>query len=208
MSADYLDAGASISSCGNYRYRLWREWRNHPLPAQWDMWTEDDGSPCLDGEGKQLGEPLSCVFVMLNPSTADGEQDDPTIRRCVAFAKRLGFDRLEVVNLFAWRATSPKDMLSIGPDRDPVGYRNKDAFQNAILHRCGMVVCAWGAHGGHLNQDETALGWIEENNVYDRPVVALGLTKDGFPKHPLYLPSDAAPIPYDGRTPVQENADA
>lgn len=198
-SSPYIEAGAKISACGNYRYRLWREWRNHPAPAFWNMWTEDDGSPCVDGAGQQIGEPQSCVFVMLNPSTADGTQDDPTIRRCVSFAKRLGFDRLEVVNLFAWRATSPKDMLTIGPDLDPVGVGNQSAFQGAILHNCGLIVCAWGAHGAHLNQDETAMGWIEANNIDDRPVVALGLTKDGFPRHPLYLPADAAPMPYHGR---------
>lgn len=194
----YIDAGATISACGNYRYRLWREWRLHPLPAQWDMWTEDDGSPSLDGAGQQLGEPLSCVFVMLNPSTADGEQDDPTIRRCVGFAKRLGFDRLDVVNLFAWRATSPKDMLGIGPDRDPVGVDNQRQIQRA-LDSAGLIICAWGTNGGHLSQDETVLGWIESANWKNAPVVSLGVTADGFPKHPLYLPSDAPTAPYTGR---------
>lgn len=198
--ADYLTKGATISACGNYRYRLWREWRLGNS-KHWDMWTEDDGSPALDGSGEQLGEPLSCVFVMLNPSTADGEQDDPTIRRCVGFAKRLGFDRLDVINLFAWRATSPADLLKVGPDSDPCGIANQDAFHRT-LDAAGMVICAWGANGTHLGQNETALGWIadhldiladEGRNV---PLLALGLTKDGHPRHPLYLPADAQPMAF------------
>lgn len=196
--ADYIDSGATISPCGTYRYRLWREWRLHPEPAQWDMWTEDDGSPALDGAGQPIGEPLSCVFVMLNPSTADGEQDDPTIRRCVGFAKRLGFDRLDVVNLFAFRATKPADLLALNHDAEPWGVDNKRQIERA-LDRAGMVVCAWGAHGGHLGQDETVLGWLEEHNHRAAPIVALGLTREGFPRHPLYLPADAKPVPYSGR---------
>ncbi len=196
----YIASGASISPCGRYRYRLWREWRLHPLPAQWDMWTEEDGTPCLDGEGKQIGEPLSCVFVMLNPSTADGEQDDPTIRRCVGFAKSFGFDRLEVVNLFAYRATNPAELLALNHNDDPVGEGNALAFRTAI-YRAGVVVCAWGANGGHLGQDETALGWIDSALEYrDRtvPVMCLGRTLFGHPKHPLYVPRAQPLIPFDG----------
>lgn len=139
-----------------------------------------------------------CVFIMLNPSTADGEQDDPTIRRCVGFARKLGFDRLEVVNLFAWRATAPSDLLAVPPDRDPVGHENQRAVARA-LDDAGLIICAWGAHGGHLDQDETMLGWIEMANHREAPVVALGRTSAGFPRHPLYLPSSAIPQPYNGR---------
>ena len=87
------EAGALLSSCGTYRYRLWRYWH-----------TER--------------EPL--IFIMLNPSTADAMQDDPTIRKCIGFAKRLGFGGIEVVNLFAYRATDPRDLRAngyqVGPD--------------------------------------------------------------------------------------------
>lgn len=193
---EYIGSGAVISACGNYRYRLWREWRLGNS-TQWDMWTEDDGSPALDGAGQQLGEPLSCVFVMLNPSTADADQDDPTIRRCVTFAKAWGYDRLEVVNLFAWRATNPRDVLAMtGSKTDPVGAANREHVRRAI-ERAGMIVCAWGAHGGHIGQDETMLGWIEE---HDGQPHALRVTKDGFPAHPLYLPGDLKPQPYKGRS--------
>lgn len=191
----YLASGAIISPCGNYRYRLWREWRLGNS-RHWDMWTRDDGSPVLDGQGQQLGDPLACVFVMLNPSTADGDQDDPTIRRCVAFAKAWGFDRLEVVNLFAWRSTDPRAVLAMtGGKDDPVGPENRHHV-HAAIERAGLVICAWGARGGHIDQDETMLGWIEEHDGLPH---ALSVTKAGFPGHPLYLPSDAKPRPYRGR---------
>ncbi len=184
---DYVSAGATISACGKYRYRLWREWRLHPKPAHWHMWTDAKGRPVLDGEGEQIGEPKACVFIMLNPSTADGQQDDPTIRRCVGFAKAWGYDRLEVVNLFAYRATSPHDLLALPHDADPVGWQNQHYIGQTLRNLpLGRIICAWGAHGGHLGQDETVLGWLE-----DEPRFALGLTKDGYPRHPLYVPANA-----------------
>lgn len=197
----YLQAGANISPCGKYRYRLWREWRLHPLPAQWDMWTEDDGSPVVDGAGKQIGAPKTCLFVMLNPSTADGDMDDPTIRRCVGFAKAWGYDRMEVVNLFAYRATKPVQLLALNHGDDPVGPLNIDAIRTAMAQQVNRIVCAWGANGSHLGQDETVLGWIEDYADFldERPeIVALGLTAEGHPRHPLYLPADAEPFPYSG----------
>lgn len=184
----YVSAGAKISPCGTYRYHLWREWRLYPEPAQWDMWTDETGRPVLDGAGAQLGEPKACVFIMLNPSTADGEQDDPTIRRCVGFARAWGFDRLDVLNLFAYRATAPSELLALNDVDQPVGVGNSDAFEQVLFrgNPVGRIVCAWGAHGGHLGQDETALGWIGDRKAY-----ALGLTKDGHPRHPLYVPAAA-----------------
>lgn len=192
-SPKYIEMGAEISACGKYRYRLWREWRNHPSPAKWDMWVDDDGSPVVDGDGEQLGEPKRCVFIMLNPSTADGAQDDPTIRRCVGFARQWGHDRLEVLNLFARRSTDPKELLALRYDADPVGYLNQKAFDDVLFpdRLVGLIVCAWGAHGGHLGQDETALGWIGPRDRY-----ALGMTRDGNPRHPLYLPKSSALIPF------------
>ena len=200
----YLSAGATISPCGKYRYRLWREWRLHPEPAQWDMWTEDDGSPIVDGAGQQLGEPKTCLFVMLNPSTADGDMDDPTIRRCVGFAKSWGYDRMEVVNLFAYRATKPIQLLRLNHDDEPWGVENQRHIWAAMDRQVNRIVCAWGANGSHLGQDETVLGWIEDYAEFldERPeIVALGLTAEGHPRHPLYLPADARPFPFSGRAP-------
>ncbi|TZG26476.1 DUF1643 domain-containing protein [Sphingomonas montanisoli] len=195
----YVSQGAVISTCGNYRYHLWREWRGTGTNANWDWLEDDDGSIAKDGAGAPLGEPKSVLFVMLNPSTADGDQDDPTIRRCVAFAKAWGYDRMEVVNLFAWRATDPSAVLRMtGSGPDPVGPDNQRHVRNA-LDRAGVIVCAWGAHGGHIDQDETMLGWIEQ---YGGEPYALRLTKEGFPAHPLYLPRDLRPAPYAGRVPA------
>ncbi len=182
----YIHTWADISPCKKYRYALTREWRGTHKHENWRWLTEDDGSICVDGAGSPLGEPKACVFVMLNPSTADGTKDDPTIRRCVAFAKREKFEKLIVVNLFAFRATKPKIILDMNHDQDPVGVRNQDAFNNAI-NQAGLIICAWGVHGVHLDQDETARGWLGDN----LPHHALGTTKEGFPRHPLYVKSDA-----------------
>lgn len=169
--SDYVAKGAAISRDGKYRYRLWREWRGA-------------GDLHCRVAGDERG---ACVFVMLNPSTADGETDDPTIRRCVNFAKAWKFERLEVLNLFAYRATDPKALLALNHDDDPVGPKNLEAFDFVIRSgSAGTIVCAWGAHGAHIGQDETALGWMG-----DRKRFALGLTKDGHPRHPLYLPANS-----------------
>lgn len=178
----YVDAGATISPCGKYRYRLWREWRGTHDPKNWKWLGANDGA------GEPIGHPKACVFVMLNPSTADGTQDDPTIRRCVGFAKSLKFERLEVVNLFAYRATKPSALLSLNDSDDPVGPGNLDAFESALLD-AGIVICAWGAHGSHLGQDQTAIGWCKPHETF-----ALGVTKEGHPRHPLYMPSAALPV--------------
>lgn len=193
MAVSYIDKGASISACGRYRYRLWREWRLWPEPAKWHMWTDDDGKPIVDGAGAQLGEPKSCIFIMLNPSTADGDEDDPTIRRCVGFARHWGYDRLDVINLFAYRATAPEALLSLNDADDPVGPENRRHFDRVLFdgHPVGLIICAWGAHGCHLGQDETVLGWLGRRERF-----ALGLTKEGHPRHPLYLKRDAQPIAF------------
>jgi len=121
--------------------------------------------------------------VMLNPSTATQEQDDPTIRRCIGFARRWGYVRLEVVNLFAWRATRPKDLpRSWDPEDDR-------AIREAVV-RADRVVAAWGVHGAGPRADEVLamLG----------PCDCLGVTKHGHPRHPLYLRADTAPRRYRG----------
>ena len=147
LSADpskYIAKGARISADGKYRYQLWREWRGTHDPKHW-RWLGG-----VDGVGEPLGEPLSCLFVMLNPSTADGEADDPTIRRCVGFAKRWKFERLEVVNLFAYRATKPSDLFAFqAQGGDPIGWQNSELIGEA-LRDSGLVVCAWGANAAGL----------------------------------------------------------
>jgi len=184
----YINAGARISACGLYRYALWREWRGTHDPKNWQWFGAKDGA------GADLGEPKSCLFVMLNPSTADGEKDDPTIRRCVGFAKAWKFERLEVVNLFAYRATKPRDLLKLQNERgDIIGWQNSEIMDRAARD-AGLIVCAWGANaaafdptGDHV---ETVRGWLR-----DKPMFALGFTQDGHPRHPLYASSDSALVP-------------
>jgi hypothetical protein len=185
--AEYLDSGARLSTDGRYRYLLWREWRGSHDPENWD-WLGD-----ADGAGQPLGEPRPCLFVMLNPSTADAAQDDPTIRRCVSFARAWQFERLEVVNLFAFRSTSPAGLLALSALDDPVGPENLEHVRDAA-ERAGRIVCAWGAYGGFLGQDQTVLGWMG-----DRLKLALGFTKGGHPRHPLYVKKDARAIAMVGR---------
>lgn len=184
-TAKYVSAGADISPDGRYRYRLWREWRGCASHDNW-RWLG-----AKDGGGHELGEPKSCLFVMLNPSTADGETDDPTIRRCVGFAKAWRYDLLEVVNLFAHRATDPREILQMGDAAEPYGPRNQAVIERAAQD-AGVIVCAWGAHGGHLGQDETVRGWLMD---WGAPLMCLGTTKGGFPRHPLYVPSDTKLVP-------------
>lgn len=162
---------AVISECGKYRYRLSRRW-------------SDAGA---------------CMFIMLNPSTADAQQDDATIRRCIRYATDWGYGELIVVNLFAVRATEPKDMLAAD---DPVGPDNMTHVKAAadyvvrgyVGNPPGPVICAWGAPGDHMGQAETVLGWLEAESVVP---MALAMTKDGQPRHPLYLSKDLIPLSLD-----------
>lgn len=150
---------AELSEDGRYRYKLERVW--------------DDA------------EPLA-LFVMLNPSTADAEVDDPTIRRCIGFARRWGYGGVLVGNLYAYRATRPSELDDAD---DPIGRRNEEALYE-LVRRAGLIVAAWGAQparGGYVWRE----GSIANGPLYERVVWALGLTKAGHPKHPLYVPGDA-----------------
>lgn len=185
----YVHKHARISADGKYRYLLEREWRLSQvgiLGARWRMFGEKDGA------GQELGEPKACVFIMLNPSTADADKDDPTIRKCVKFAKAWKYDLLQVVNLFAYRATDPKKLLAVTHAEDPVGHENQKVVER-VVKDAGVVVCAWGAHGSHLGQDQTMLGWIAPRKAY-----CLGTTKDGHPRHPLYVRDDKLLEPFNG----------
>lgn len=136
---------------------------------------------------RRLGSgPRSVAFVLLNPSTADRFHDDPTIRRCVGFARCWGFDRLLVVNLFALRATRPADLKLA---TDPVGAGN----DREILRACReaeLVVLGWGNHGRHMGRSA-----IVRRRLARFSPCCLGVTGLGEPRHPLYLPGDAEPSP-------------
>jgi hypothetical protein len=157
---------AVISDCGKYRYHLARRF--------------------------DAGDRRIATFIMLNPSTADAVIDDPTIRKVMGFARRWGCGELQVVNLFAYRATAPTDLRKAD---DPVGAGNRKWVCRAA-NESGLVVCAWGTHGAYMNQDLAVLGWLTALGV--RPF-ALGLTRDGHPRHPLYVPYSAELVPFEGR---------
>lgn len=154
---DEIQMDAVIDETGQYRYSLFRGW-NRDLPKM--------------------------VFIMLNPSTADHFEDDPTIRRCINFAKRWGFGSFEVVNLFAYRATNPKELLSCN---DPVG-KDNDKYIIEALNRADLAVAAWGTKGTLNNRNKQVLSYLTHFDLY-----CLSLTKEGHPKHPLYIKSDEKP---------------
>jgi hypothetical protein len=124
------------------------------------------------------------LFVGLNPSTADANQDDPTIRRCARFALREGFDWLYIGNLYAYRSTQAK-VLRMMDDLEAVGPDNKKHLQ-WLTQKAEIVVAAWGAHSlcGYAH---TLADWIL--NLPNCRV--LGQNRDGSPKHPLYVRSGA-----------------
>lgn len=122
------------------------------------------------------------MFVMLNPSTADAMADDPTIRRCVGFATRWGCGGVVVVNLFALRSTDPSVLWD---HPDPVGPDNDRVIADQLGdHTGGPVVAAWGAHGLLADRDRTV---TEQIRGLGRDLLCLGVTKQGLPRHPLYV---------------------
>lgn len=122
------------------------------------------------------------MFIGLNPSTATAEKDDPTIRRCVAFARAWGHEALCMTNLFAYRATDPSIMKEAP---DPVGPGN-DATLLRLAHGAGIVIAAWGVHGTYQGRDQAVRRLIPAMHY-------LSLTKAGSPGHPLYLPGNLRP---------------
>jgi hypothetical protein len=145
--------------------------------------------------GQGGGKPAT--FIMLNPSTADAEVDDATIRKCVGFCQHWGCGELRVVNLFAVRTTDPADMKFAD---DPVGPDNHEWLRHAVdvtvnpFDRAmrGPLICAWGVHGAFMGQDEIVLDWIA---MLCEPM-CLGVTRDGQPKHSLYVTYSAKLRPF------------
>ena len=136
----------------------------------------------------------SCVFLLLNPSTATEQNDDPTVRRCWGFAMKWGFSECVILNLFAFRATDPVDMRNA---QDPVGPDN-DAAIRRLVSRAGALVCAWGVFGRHRDRDIEVMRLLETVERSPR-FECLGLTKDGDPRHPLYLRSSSERADFIGR---------
>jgi hypothetical protein len=124
---------------------------------------------------------------MLNPSTADAERDDPTIRRCIGFSQAWGFGSAEIVNLFALRATDP-GVLRV--HADPVGPETDDHILSAAA-RAEVVIAAWGAFGFATSRAEHVLSLLSNKRLH-----CLGRTRSGAPRHPLYLPKGARRRPF------------
>jgi hypothetical protein len=166
-SLDGIESSAQYSDCMAYRYTLQRSWRSH--------------------HNKRL------VFIMLNPSTATEEQNDPTVARCQKRAMSGEYGAFAVLNLFAFRATDPADMKRA---KNPVGgHENTRVLQDVLsCVQQGMsdVICGWGLHGKYLGRNDEVLKWFLH---YDVTPMALKITKDGHPYHPLYVSYDARPIP-------------
>jgi|TARA_Y100000310_G_scaffold92194_1_gene89797 hypothetical protein len=175
--------GATFSDDMKYRYRLWRHW--------------DDGL-------------LALMFLLLNPSTADEFENDPTVTRCMERAKRMGFGGVEICNLYAYRATDPKELY--GPpdaaalalddaainDFDPIGEDNPTEIYAAV-GVSGAVICGWGVHGEKIAPPWPAMvlqGLALQLEGWEKPLLHLGLNDDGSPKHPLYIGYDVPVEPF------------
>lgn len=154
-------SGAIFSPCRQYRYQLWRRW--------------DDSKDML-------------MFLMLNPSTADENDNDPTVERCQRRAVQMGYGGLRVANLFAIRSPYPEVLYKT---EDPVGPDNDQAIIESAKES-GMVICAWGTDGDYLDRGKKVLELLKTNGI--QPYY-LQLNQDGSPKHPLYVAYDIQPQP-------------
>lgn len=153
----YISQKARFSRCRNYRYSLRRSWEG--------------------GQGRVL-------FIGLNPSTADHRRDDPTIRRCVNFARDWGFAEMEVVNLFAFRATYPADLKAAA---DPVGSRNDEWIRRS--HRLAdLSIACWGNDGQYLDRCHAVIAMLEGLHC-------LQVNRSRQPAHPLYQRASQKPKP-------------
>lgn len=137
-----------------------------------------------DHTGKRL------LFVMLNPSKATEMANDPTIERCERRAKLLGFGSFRVCNLFALRETDPTRLKRA---KRPEGPQNSAQLEEALVW-CDEILCSWGVHGAHRDQAAKVQPLFQHS---DKPMLALGVTKDGQPRHPLYISYKTQPIPFE-----------
>lgn len=161
---DGITRDARFTKSGERRFMLTRSWRG--------------------GDGRYV------LFCMLNPSTANASTDDPTIRRCIRYARDWGHSALHVVNLFDFITPSPEVLLRWTKE-NPM--KNLQLYLDIIQcesFNSGLTVCGWGTWGG----------WFPERarqvyNALNSPH-ALRITKDGHPSHPLYLPANLKPVPF------------
>ena len=134
-----------------------------------------------------IGRKGRVAFVMLNPSTADANNDDPTVRRCVGYAYDWGFADLEILNMFAYRSTDPENLFKA---TDPIGPEN-DQWIVKKLRTVDLVVCAWGAHPTVIHREPRVLELIE---IAGKTPTCLKRSDAGHPCHPLYLKKTLKPV--------------
>ncbi|GAA0706843.1 hypothetical protein GCM10009548_94820 [Streptomyces malaysiensis subsp. malaysiensis] len=165
---------AVLSPCGSYRYRLDRTWNQQMPPLVW---------------------------VMLNPSTADADEDDATLRRVTAFSKKSRHGGLVVVNLFALRSTDPKQLHE---HADPIGPCNEAALVDATANAARVAV-AWGdvSRPERAEQARTVTALLTSHG---RPLQSLGLTAKGHPRHPLYVRDETQLTPFDPLSPIGDSS--
>lgn len=159
ISTATIEGGAVFDGTGKYRYSLSRSWDRKLEKA---------------------------VFIMLNPSKADAEINDPTIRRCISFAHKMNCGSLEVVNLFAYRTAYPQELRAC---RRPVGKLN-DKYITEAAQNAAVIVVAWGNWGSLHRRNEEVLGLLQGSV----PIMCFGMTLQGHPRHPLFLPADTRAI--------------
>lgn len=162
-----MDRGAYISKCGKYRYGLWRQWDS---------------------------KKSSVAFFMLNPSTADGTLDDPTIRRCIRYAYDWGYGGLYVVNLSPYRATDPKILSSIILSDRVI--ENNATHIRSLEPASDKFICSWGANKVSAKVKDS----LKDVMLYLQSkgkLFKLGLNKNGTPKHPLYLSKELLPTKFE-----------
>lgn len=159
MTIPRQQRGAVLSPCRTWRYLLWRRFASGP----------------------------AVVFIGLNPSTADETEDDPTVRRCIGFARRWGFGEMRLLNLCAGRSTCPQGLWRLP---DPIG-PDQERYWELGLMGARKVVCCWGTQG-HFWVQQSWLARLRRRCV----LWCLGRNRQGMPRHPLYVPADAALMRY------------
>ena len=147
----------------------------------------------VDVDTAAAGLPAGVTFIGLNPSKADERADDPTIRRCIGFARRWGAPRLNVVNLSPLVATRPADLKAAGPEPDAVTARNLEHVAS-VTRRGEMVIAAWGVLGAVEGRDARVMELLRGAGV--RAVYCLAINADGSPRHPMYMPGATEPAVY------------
>ncbi|MEL7332166.1 MAG: DUF1643 domain-containing protein [Cyanobacteria bacterium J06560_2] len=157
-----IERTAILDRTGNYRYRLGRRWQT---------------------TGPEV------AFVMLNPSSADATQDDPTLRACIQFAQKWNYASLSVVNLFGYRTPHPSELKKV---KDPIGAEN-DAYVLAAVTAAKKVVLAWGNEGGLLGRDRAILTQLLPHK---QKLHYLLLNRSGQPRHPLYVSRSVVPTKF------------